>query len=167
MQEFRVYRANNAKTGTACKVQFKLDGKGKFPRKLMFLSMAKQTGVDAENNATFGWKDAGLYTNVMLGMPDVTALLAVLEGKKNFVGQDAKKGLYHENAKGNARINFSVNEKGGFWFGTSTQRDSDKAVVKLSLALNVEEGIELRILLETFIRWYYDPSQIQPTGQSQ
>lgn len=144
--EFRVYRANKNNNGAASKLQFRYNNEGK---PLLFISSARQTGTDENDNATFAWKEESV--NVKLGELDIGEFLAVLNGKKDNVG--GEKGLYHQNEKGNSAISFVRNDK-GYSLRVSAKKNGGQ-LVAVSHAMSLAEGEIMRVLLECVVRRIY------------
>src|SRR5690606_28970285 len=124
--------------------------KEKYDKWMPFLIVAKQNGYDNNNNAKFDW-ESGLV--VKLGEPDMGELIAVLEGRKQSVG--TKGSLYHANNNGNKVVNFSSNEKGGFFLSVSAQDSNKTSLGKISLVLSDGEAALLLVLLKKAVELMY------------
>jgi hypothetical protein len=142
-KEFRIYKPNKTKNGSAIKFQGRYDEKSKYPEWLMFLDGAIQTGEDENGNASFGWKEADKFVTLKLGIPDVSDLLAVISGRK------VESKLYHENTKGNTQFTFTHIPDKGYRFRLSSQRDGK--VVAVPGTISYAEGEVIRVLFENWI----------------
>ena len=152
MKEFRIYKPKKDEKGAAAKFQFvvKARREGKFPEPMLFLEMANQTGVDANDNASFDWagqdNSTGQSVTVKLGIPDVSELLLALRRHKN----EGK--LFHKNDKGNVTVSLKkLDDK--MALNVSSQRD--KKLTRVGLMVAPGECIVLSTLLQDFISAYY------------
>ncbi len=145
MKEFRIYKPNKDKTGAATKFQLSLKKYDKYEEFILFLESAKQTGLDSDGNASFGWKDTTLKVIMKLEPTDIGELLLVLTGQKEKVGSG--KGLYHENTKGNTILQFERKGDTGYAYRLSNKQ-GDK-LLAIQHMISPAEGEILRVLLTT------------------
>lgn len=108
-----IYRANNKNTGHALNASIYGNQDSKYNNGIptFHLSIAKQTGKDANDNGIFDWKGA---CNVKLGIFEMGEFLAVIRGLKKAAGSG--KGLYHDTDKATTSIVFeklAENDFGG------------------------------------------------------
>lgn len=152
-KSFRIYRPNKNGNGFASEWQLSFKENNKYDKYQLFLTVAKQTGTDDNNNASFDWKESSI--TVKLGDNDVGDLLAVLSGYQDSVGY--KGSIYHETpGGGNKSLTFNHNkEKGGFYLKVTSQ-DKDKNVLgPYAHSLSDGEGLILKTLLEKAITQIY------------
>jgi hypothetical protein len=164
-RELRVYKPNRAGNGAALKIQYrnkKKQGK-EFVEPMLFLEIAKQLGVDSNDNAKFDWAGnaethTGFSVTMKLGCVDVGEILCVLLGQKTQVGpppkgsQRASSGLFHKNKNGSTVLKFaSLTDNTGYAMQLSTSKEHS-----FRLMLTQGEGIQLRVMLEEFLRKFYD-----------
>lgn len=139
------WKARKEGGGAALFFEYKTDS-----NRSCFVSMMPQGGSRKE------WsKDKRI--NVKLGLSDIGALLAVINGATNGCGTlkgDRWSGLYHESPNGgNSSIQFHIYEKtGGFIFGLSRQGQQGADVERLSVGLTIQEVQLLRVFLEDMAR---------------
>lgn len=154
MKEFRIYKPKKDEKGAAAKFQFvvKARREGKFPEPMLFLEMANQTGVDANDNASFDWagqdNSTGNSVTVKLGIPDVSELLLALRRHKD----EGK--LFHKNDKGNTTVGLKKFHD-QMALNVSSQRGEDKKLTRVGLMVSPGECIVLSQLLGDFISAYY------------
>lgn len=150
MKSFRIYRANKTNTGTASEWQLAYKPNEKFDKNILFLVVAKQTGVDANDNATFGWKEDSKIT-VKLEATDIGELLSVLERRKN----NAK--LYHESpAGGNKGIALSKNDNEDGYYLKVSYQDKEKKLTAYQQVLSIGDAAVLAVLLRRAIEVIFD-----------
>lgn len=143
-KRYRIYKAKKAGGGCASCWSFALD------KESVFLEMAPQTGpMRNGEHPTFAWKEEKL--SLKLGLADIGELIAVLERRQKGIGfqqQDGShKGLFHQNAKGNAALRFDENTQASGWYmKCSVQKNGDKPV-QLAHAVSPAEGAVLLVLL--------------------
>jgi len=152
MKEFRIYKPNKKAEGAAAKFQFVVKSRreGRFPEPMLFLECAKQTGVDANDNASFDWtgqdNSTGNSVTVKLGIPDVSELLLALRKHK----EEGK--LFHQNDKGNVTVSLKkFNDQ--MMLNVSSKRDNK--LTRVGLAVAPGECVVLSTLLQDFISAYY------------
>jgi len=161
-KQWRVYKPNNAGSGAASKVEYRVeykditkDGKTFKQRKpLLFWMSAPQTGKDANNNASFAWKDPKASVTLKLGETDIGEILAVLGGLKKQAGTD--KGIFHKNASGNTSFTFKWDEEKGFYSIRIAAKREDGKVVAIQHTLTIGEGKILETLLKYAVERIYD-----------
>lgn len=111
MAQYRVYKPKKDFKGAATKwesniKEVKKNGKS-FKEVQMFLAGANQTGEDKNGNASFDWKSKekkGNEVTMKLGDPDVGEILALLNRRKNKLGNSKSMGLFHQNLNGNTSL---------------------------------------------------------------
>jgi hypothetical protein len=107
--DFTIYKPGfkDHKQGTALKLEFNQDTLN------TFLVVAKQLpDKNANNKPVFDWKGAKTFK---MGIPDLTAVLSLLNGWRNYLGNEdgtQGKGLYHQNSRGNAIMKMYPHAKG-------------------------------------------------------
>jgi hypothetical protein len=159
-KEYRIYKPRKSNDGAASIINISqremVHNDKKYIKTLVFWKSANQSGVDERGNAQFHWENPEQNVNIKLGLPDISEILCVLRGIKQFVGMPPKnsneqpRGLYHKNPLGNSALKFQINERGdGYYVGVSAQRNGQLVTVKHSLTL--AEGEILRILLEAAV----------------
>lgn len=153
--EYRIYKPNGKGNGFAVKLQMR-EGKNQNEqeRLMLFLEGTQQTGVDDNDNASFGWKDKEKTVVMKLGLVDVGELLAVVNGVKS--GAGGAKGLYHENDKGNTTLQFTLMDSKdggppvGYWLRLAAKRDSK--LIEIKLLVTFGEAEILRVLLSEYVK---------------
>lgn len=163
---YRMYKARKTNDGAAS--QWQLSSK-KSKREnegtdiALYLTMAKQTGTDENDNAQFDWRTWNKETNswnpsssisFKLGLTDIGELLAVINGQKSEAGMEGK-GLYHSNDNGSSTLHFSPWVKDGKLMGYnlkvySKAKDS-KDGNSISHSVSVSESEILRELLRSSV----------------
>jgi len=161
-REFRVYKPKGKAEGTALKVQYRIKIKEeKYKEPMVFMEIARQTGVDENKNAKFDWASQEHLdrknVTMKIGIPDAAELIQVLTGKKNQVGPPPKAGqkvgagLFHQNKNGNTIMKFgTMAQYAGYSMQISTSKENS-----FRISLTEGEGVVLRLLLERFIILYY------------
>lgn len=151
--EYRIYKPNPNKNGAASKLQIKVKQE-EYRQVLLFWESALQTGIDAQGNASFGWKENGKRIAFKLEAIDIGEILAVLNGKKPFAGMPAKDGkggaIFHKNATGNAVFKLQKAEKEGitfYWFELSAKKNDGGPAVSIKHTITAAEGEVLRVLM--------------------
>lgn len=164
-KEWRVYKPKKTNDGAASKLELSVefrdmekDGKKFQVREaLVFWVSTKQTGIDANDNASFGWSEEDKHVTIKLGEPDLGEMLAVLNGVKDATGGQtgtyAGK-LFHKNARGSTTFSIKKGTNGGF-FVAATKKLDDNAAVQISHTLTFGEAQVLRVLVEAAIRQMY------------
>lgn len=149
-KQFRIYRANKNKTGTASSWQLSFKQDRKFDQYHLFLNITNQANQDDDDgNAKFNWKtDQEIIVN--LGENDIGGLLSVLEGRTGEIG------LFHESPKGgNKTIGLTRNDKGFYLNVTSKGKEKTDPVIKHSQALSFTEASILTVLLRRALERIY------------
>ncbi len=140
-------------SGTGCAVRFELRPAHRGREGFVFAEFAAQKTVAERNGATrkgatFDWP---VRVAVKLGLSDVCALLAVLEGKAASAG--GEKGLFHETREATTVIGFRrVQEPvAGFGFEVSRKARGQETgnPVRHRIVLSDAEGCGLRHVLGT------------------
>jgi hypothetical protein len=153
MKSFRIYRANKTNNGVASEFQLSYKEKEPYNKWMTFLKICSQTGVDANENASFDW-DGGL--TVKLGENDLGELLAVLEGRKDSLG--FKGSLFHETpGGGNKSIKLNRLDNGsGYGLSVSGQDATKKVFGPYNQVLGHNDAAILSKLLGQAIIKIYD-----------
>jgi len=138
-------------TGKGCAVRFELRPARRGHDGYMFAEMAAQKTTAARSGgslqgATFDWK---ARVAVKLGLADVCAMLAVLEGRIAAAG--GEKGLFHQTAEATTVIGFRRVETPVPGFCLEVSRKGRKAdseePVRLRIGLSEAESCGLRQVL--------------------
>jgi len=162
--EHRIYKPNPAKNGAASKLQFKIKQE-RYREGQLFWVAAQQTGLDENGNASFGWDSTEQKVTMKLDTPDIGEILAVLNGKKDSVGQPPKEGskfpagLFHKNAAGSTTMQFAkVAGKDGKhdYYAVRLASKKGEALVEAKHTITLGEGEVLRIILEDAISAMYN-----------
>ena len=148
--DLRFYRPNKEHKGNASSVELRYKEKSK--EWMLFFVATKQTGLDEKGNASFGWKTKEDNVVIKLGTPDVGELMAVLNGKKDFVGQKSEQGLFHKNESGNSSLQFAKVE-GGYKLRVSS-KTGDK-LNQFTQMLSFGDGEQLKVVLQLFLTRVY------------
>ncbi|MFA5759400.1 MAG: hypothetical protein WC942_08625 [Clostridia bacterium] len=142
-KQWRVYRPNKTQNGVAFSLQFTVKQNGP----MLFLVGAGQTGVDANNNASFDWQKG---ITVKIDEVDAAEMLAVLTGRQDSIRGD--KGLFHQTKDANKIVKLAYrNDTNAFDLGMS-----DNSGGKYFCRLSVAEAEVLTVLLREFIRLLYN-----------
>lgn len=161
-------------TGKGCAARFELRPARRGHEGYMFAELAAQKTLAARSSgsiqgATFDWK---ARVAVKLGLTDVCAMLAVLEGKAAGAGGD--KGLFHQTADATTVIGFRRVEEPvpGYCLEVSRKgkRGDTADPVRLRLGLSEAEGCGLRQVLATavFHLCFYETTvAVADTGTSE
>ena len=140
------YHPNQA--GHGCAVQFELRPARRGREGYVFAELAHQKSMTqrqkgALKGATFDWETR---VAVKLGLTDVCAMLAVLEGRSAAAGGD--KGLFHQTEVATTVIAFKRVEQpfAGYAFEVSRKEKNrtDAEAVRLRIGLSEAEGCGLR-----------------------
>lgn len=156
--------------GTGCAVRFELRPAHRGQEGCLFAEFAAQKTVSerSENGrkgATFDWP---ARVAVKLGMGDVCALLAVLEGKAASAG--GEKGLYHETREATTMIGFRRVEEPVSGFGFEVSRKSkgqgNAQPLRHRIVLSDAEGCGLRHVLgdSVFHLCFYEATVSRPVA---
>lgn len=149
-KEFRIYRANKTNNGVASAWQLSYKPDNKYDKWIPFLSVARQTGTDANGNAQFDWDGA---IRLKLGEVDIGEILAVLTGCQQKAGYSGS--IFHQTADGgNKVLNFESVEK-GFSLRVSAQKADKTRVGPHMQTLSFGEGMILKTLLERAVTTIY------------
>lgn len=127
-------------------------------RVFAFWVSSPQTGEDDNGNSTFAWKDKEKTINFKIEPVDAGEILAVLKGKKLSAGQSGGKfeGLFHQSDAGNSSLTFKLVPDKGYYFRLSAKRKDTGNVAEVKHSISFAEGMILEVLLEEYIRLYYD-----------
>jgi hypothetical protein len=149
-QSLNLYHQNGRGSGSAVRLELRLNQRGEDRYNCFFLELAPQKTCAARLNgkmqpATFDWERK---ITVKLDFPDVCELLTVLEGKTARIGGE-RGGLYHQTPNANTLINFQKNEEQRtYYLGVSKKKDQDQAPQKLGITLTEVEATGLRCLFQ-------------------
>ncbi len=164
-KEWRVYKPKKTNDGAASKLELRVDLKErekdgkKFTVRnvLIFWVSSKQTGMDANENASFGWDDDDKQVTIKLGEVDLGEILAVLNNQKDAtggsVGTYAGK-LFHKNERGSTTFSLAKGKNGGYYVGITKKIGANPAV-QISHTLTFGEAEILRVVIESAIRHIY------------
>jgi len=162
-EEWRVYKPKKTNDGSASKLELKIvttqkekDGKSFSIRDVqLFWVSAKQTGVDANGNASFGWGDDTKNVTLKLGEVDIGEILAVLTGQKDQSGAKGEKfnGLFHKNASGSTSFLLQRGDSG--YSLRVSKKVGAKPPVAVTHQITFGEGQVLRVILEAAVRQSY------------
>jgi hypothetical protein len=145
------YHQNNKGTGTALRLEPKVNRDDTDRYNCFFLEMAAQkTTARREAGgvtpATFDWSNK---ITVKLNFMDIAEMLTVLEGRTLRVGGD-RNGLFHASGGGNTLIAFQRNlEHNTFFLALSCKRNKEAVPYKLGITLSDAEATGLRCLFQT------------------
>jgi hypothetical protein len=161
MANFRIYKPNNQKSGSASQLDYRKNTRGKRSEVVLFWTITQQTGEDDNGNASFAWdSDKSKTIKMKLGLPDVGEILAVLKGRKDAVGTG--KGLFHKNQNGNSVLQFcfvGATDKvpDRFSLRISTQ-DTQKNSLAINQTISIGEGVVLEQFLNGFLSSSFEES---------
>lgn len=163
MKDFRIYRPYKENQGAASKIQVveKIREKGdrKYAEVMIFWEAAPQLSIDENSNATFDWASQenkeGKSITMKLGMVDLGEILAVLNGRKDFVGTKKDQGLFHKTDEShNKGFQFYLDDQGrGYYFRMSEKGPSGLKQVRHGLSFS--DGELLKVVLSEAVRLYY------------
>lgn len=146
-----LYHPNGKGSGSAMRLEPRINGSGEDRYNCFFLEMAAQKstagsrGTGAEF-ATFDWDNKIV---VKLGFLDISEFLMVFEGKAKQVGGQ-RNGLYHASSQGNTLISLSrQEERQNYFLSLSRKRNGASEPQRISIALSDIEATGLRCLLQT------------------
>lgn len=144
------YHANSRGSGTAVRLELKMDANQKNGHGCFFLEMAQQktsAGTDRSTRtpATFDW---AAKATVKLSFMDVCEFLTVLEARQPAIGINGR-GLYHEANRVNTIIGFKHNEeRGGYNLNLSRKNAAGETVFRGHILLSLAECIGLRSVFQ-------------------
>jgi hypothetical protein len=150
-QSLGLYHQNGRGTGSALRLELRLNRPGEDRYNCFFLELAAQkTCVQRQNGdtqpATFDWERK---VTVKLDFIDVCEFLTVLEGRAAKIGGE-RGGLYHAAGGDNTLISFQRNaEQRTYYLGVSKKRDKDDSPQKVGMTLSEVEATGLRCLFQT------------------
>jgi hypothetical protein len=144
------YHANGQGTGTAVRFELRLNQPQEDRYDCFFLEMARQKPFAQDGThrgpAMFDWENK---VAVKLGFMDVCEFLAVLEGKRERMG-DSRGALYHETAASSTLITMERSQKqNGFFLGVSRKGKESGQPLKGHILLNDVEAIGLRCAFQS------------------
>jgi hypothetical protein len=149
-REYRVYKPKNDGKGAASAWQLSFKQDNKYNPWMMFLVMAQQTGADDNGNARFDWEN-GL--TVKLGDADVGEIIAVLEGRKDSVGQKGM--LFHQTPSGGNKVIKLERNDYGYNLSVSAQDENKNRLGPIYHSLTDGEATMLLVLLKQAIITMY------------
>jgi hypothetical protein len=143
------YHANSKGTGAAVQLEPRLNQQPGDRYNCFFLDMARQKSVASRGeggtaHATFDWEQK---ITVKLDFTDISALLSVLSGETDHVG-DKRDALYHQSGDTNTMIRFSRHESGGIALSLSRKRPGDQQANRIGTVLSQTESTGLRYILQ-------------------
>lgn len=168
--EYRIYKPYKNGQGAAAGLQLKVtvdDERESWNGRNvdLFWVFTQQTGYDNEkDHATFGWDDQNKTITIKLGLPDVSEMLLVLSGRKEYVGpiktpdRKIELGLFHQNTKGNTVLRLRRDKKNDetvYYAQLSSQREGRESN-RINLTLTAGEAEILRILLQKYVEIYHE-----------
>ena len=159
--EYRIYKPKNDNNGAASKLQLKVKIE-KYREVQIFWEASQQTGIDANQNASFAWDDPKRKVIFKLDTPDIGELLAVINGSKDYAGPSPKAGakippgMYHQNSAGNTVMQFSAmrNEKNlinGYYVRLTAKR-GDGPAIEVKHTVSIAEAQIIKIFLEEAVK---------------
>lgn len=158
-----LYHPNGRGTGSALRLEPRINREGEDRYNCFFLEMAAQKQVadrkgGGSDYATFDWDRR---ITVKLGFADICELLAVLEGKAEHVGGE-RKGLFHATGAGNTIIGFARDaERGGYHLSLSRKLKGDAEPRRIGIGLGEAEAVGLRCLFQTGLFFVTFPSALK------
>lgn len=143
------YHANRKGTGTAVRLELRMNRGDEQTYDCFFLEMANQRagarGRPQKGEAVFDWDRKA---TVKLSFRDVCELLTVLEGKAAHAG-NGQNGLYHQSGETNTLIAFKKRpDNPGYLLGVS-RRQGEESLFKGHVVLSEQEATGLRCLFQT------------------
>ena len=149
-KEFRIYKPRKSNDGAASSFQISEKKQEKWTDHFLFMTLAKQTGTDANGNSSFDWKDGRII--VKLEQNDIGEFLACLNGQKNSIGAKDK-GLYHQTPKGNTVVSFVFNNgkddsEAYYSLRVSSKMKDQKEARVISHLITLAEANALKVLME-------------------
>ncbi len=143
------YHANGKGTGAAVQLEPRLNQQPGDRYNCFFLDMARQKTVANRRNggtahATFDWEQK---ITVKLDFTDISALLSVLDGVTDHVGNE-REALYHQNGDANTMIRFSRHDSGGIALSLSRKLAGDQQPRRIGTVLSQTEAVGLRHVLQ-------------------
>ena len=147
-QRVAFYHPNSAGTGSAMKLEPRVNRRESDRYNCFFLDMAVQKtaarGQDGnKTHASFDWERK---LTVKLGFIDICAMLEVLEGRCDKLG-GARNGLFHQNGGACTVITLQKAEKGGYFLGLS-RRTAANDISRVNIVLSDAEALGLRCILQ-------------------
>ncbi len=141
-----IYHPTTRKTGSALKLEPRINQKHGERFNCFFLEMARQRDVEDERgHAVFDWENK---VTVKLDFNDICELLLVLEDRVSQAGRDGK-GLFHQRSQSNTIITLQRRGPGeGYEMGLSRKKGEQKPQ-QVRIALTEAEALGLRCLFQT------------------
>jgi len=163
-KEWRVYKPKKTNDGAASKLELSIKNKeqlGKDGKPFnirivhVFWVSAKQTGTDANDNASFGWSDDDKSVTLKLGEVDLGEILAVLNNEKVITGAVSGnyKGIFHKNEKGST--SFSIEKHANGYNVRASKKMGANAPVQISHQLTFGEAQILKQVVEAAVKQIY------------
>ena len=166
-RSIRFYHPNPKGTGSALRVEPRINSTGEDRYNCFFLEMAAQKstagrrGGDSEF-ATFDWDNKIV---VKLGFLDISEILMVLEGRAMKVGGN-RSGLYHASQQGNTLIALArQEERQNYFLSLSRKPNGASEAQRIGIALSDVEATGLRCLFQTGLFFVTFPAALRRRRQ--
>lgn len=146
-----LYHPNGRGTGSALRLEPRLNRDGNDRYNCFFLEMAAQKSMASRKDqgvtpATFDWSNK---ITVKLNFLDLAEILTVLEGRADKVGGE-RNGLYHATRSGNTLISLVRNtDQRIYHLSLSHKKSGDAQPRKVGITLSETEATGLRCLIQT------------------
>ena len=143
--------------GTALKLEFNPQ------TRCTFLIAVKQLPEkNANGKPVFDWKNSCTFK---LGIPDLTAMLALLNGWRNYLGNEdgtQGKGLYHQNKRGNAIMKMYPHAKGGKnWIIDFSFKDNGQEAFRTRTGITDAEAAYIEVIIRYILTQSFRFSNLQ------
>lgn len=158
-----VYHPNGRATGSALRIEPRINREGEDRYNCFFLEMAAQKEAARSENgqrehATFDWEQR---ITVKLGFHDVCELLCVLEDRTPQAGGE-RKGLYHATPLGNTIISLARDEtRSGYYLSLSRKLKDQSEARRIGIGLTAAEAVGLRCLFQVGLFFVTFPSALK------
>jgi hypothetical protein len=158
------YHPNARGTGTAIRVELRMNRQPTDRYNCFFLEMARQKTRPERTEhektpATFDWE---AKATVKLDFLDVCEFLSVFEGRRPHAGSSPQ-GIYHENGNSNTLIGLHKNLDGeGYLLSLSRRSKDGQQVFKGHMMLTEPEAIGLRSVLQAGLFYMTFHASIRP-----
>ena len=162
------YHPNREGTGTALRVELRLNRTRGDRYDCFFLDMAQQQSREGQPPAAHPSFDWAHRATVKLDVADICEWLLVLEGRKDRVGGPRAQGLFHQAGDATTLIDFQRNrERGGYSFGLSRKTKAGEQVFRGRILLSDAEAIGIRCIFQTGLFFLVCHRSLFPCGPSQ
>jgi hypothetical protein len=131
LRSFAIYKANNAKTGSAA--QFSLSSN----KDCVFLEFGRQIN-ERDSPAPYDWENK---ITVKLGFSDLGKILLLLNGR----GPE-KLDLFHKNQKGNKVLSLQAQDNG--YYMKVSAKEGDSGPASIATPISFDESVLLKLTLE-------------------